>query len=279
MHTLYIVAGHLISPSPDPLLATFANCTGLIIGEDRGENLSKLLTAFARIPYENLTKIISTHEHRSRVVKHTPEQVISGFITEGTGGTCFPLTLTLQRLVQALGYECFPILADRRYGVDTHCALICRCTPETWHLIDPGYLITAPCPVSHHGTTRHNLPLTTIELRPVPETRLVSLYTRIGSDPKAADLKYRLTYKVIPVDDETFHAAWDRSFDWEMMTYPIVSILKGNTQVYLQKSNLIIRSPNNSQRTPLSDAKIISELSRHTSISATVIQRALECLR
>ena len=269
----------LLSHRLDPLLVAFSHHVGLMLGDDRHQNLSRLLTAFARIPYENLTKIIAVHERNSKIVKHSPEEVIAGFIAHGTGGTCFPLTLTLQRLVQALGYECFPILADRRYGVDTHCALICRSTPDVWHLIDPGYLITTPCPIVHHSSTRYTLPLTTIELRPLPTTNLVDLHTAIGSSPQDTDLKYRLTYKVTPVDEEDFNTAWDRSFEWEMMTYPIVSALKGDTQVYLQKSNLIVRSMNHSQKTPLSDEEIVSELSRETPLSAHIVRRALGYLR
>jgi hypothetical protein len=261
------------------ILGQFAAHTGLSLGSDKKANLSALLTAFARIPYENLTKIIGVSEANKAIAKQTPEQVIAGFISQGTGGTCFPLTLTLLRFVEALGFEALPILADRRYGTDTHCALICRIEPGSWHLIDPGYLITTPCKLPVSGSARYTLPITTLELRALPATDYVELSTAIGAASPTAPLKYRLSYKTTPVDDQTFHTAWDRSFDWEMMTYPIISTVVGNTQVYIQKNNLIVRSITQSTKVTLDDATLIREVSAKLSLAEDVIRRALTYLR
>ncbi len=263
----------------DPLLAQFTTHMGIALGHDTMANLDAVLSAFARIPYENLTKIIGVSEANQAIVKHTPEEVIEGFISQGTGGTCFPLTLTLLRLVRALGFEAAPILADRRYGTDTHCALICRIEPDCWHLIDPGYLITTPCKLPGTVPARYTLPITTIELRPIPSTTNVELHTAIGTPGGSNALKYRLTYKVAPVDEATFHTAWDRSFDWEMMTYPIISRVVGNTQVYVQKNNLIVRSSTQSTKVALDDAALIREVARALAISEHVVRQALVYLR
>lgn len=262
-----------------PILTRFVTHTGLSLGPDRAANLRAVLNAFARIPYENLTKIIGVSEASRSIVKQTPEQVIEGFIARGTGGTCFPLTLTLLRLLEALGWEAHPILADRRYGTDTHSALICRLEPGAWHLIDPGYLITTPCAIPTSGIARYTLPITSLELRSIPPTDRVELHTGIGSTPAASSLKYRLTYKVTPVDEETFHAAWDRSFDWEMMTYPVISSVIGTTQIYVQKNNLIVRSATNSTKITLDDATLIREVGARLALDEEVIKRALACLR
>jgi arylamine N-acetyltransferase len=252
---------------------------GLSLGPDRLANLSVVLAAFSRIPYENLTKIIGVSEANRAIVKHTPEQVIEGFISRGTGGTCFPLTLALLRLIRALGFEAFPIIADRRYGTDTHCALICCLESVSWHLIDPGYLITNPCKLPSSGTSRYTLPITSLELRALAPTDRVELYTTIGSSSASNPLKYRLTYKTTPVDEETFHTAWDRSFDWEMMTYPIISSVIGDTQVYVQKNNLIVRSSTQSTKVTLDEGTLIREVGVKLGLAEEVVRQALTYLR
>lgn len=264
----------------DPLLLTFFAHVGAPLRGDPPTLLTALLQNFARIPYENLTKIIGAAEGTGAIFKQTPEEVIQGFIAHGTGGTCFPLTETLVRLVRALGFEAHPILADRRYGTDTHCALICKLsshpTDTVWHLIDPGYLITTPCRIPHEGSARYELPITTIELRAADEPSRLHLYTSTNGE---TNLKYRLTYKIAPVDAGTFHKAWERSFDWEMMTYPIISSIVGNTQVYVQKKSLLVRSATQSTRVTLTDESLIHEVATRLSLSPHVVRQALKCLR
>ena len=263
-------------PYTDPLLHTFCAHWKIPLGGERRETLARIACAFGAIPYENLTKIIGVAEAHSTIAKQTPEEVINGFIRHGTGGTCFPLTLTLHRLVTALGWEAHPIVADRRYGADTHCALIVRVEPTGWHLLDPGYLLTTPIIIPHSGAARYELPLATVELRCQSNTDRVELHTRI---PGTEAWKYRLTYKISPVDDETFHAAWDRSFGWEMMTYPIISSAIGDTQVYVQKNTILVRSPTQATRITLSDDALAHEVATRLSLSAEIVRKALGYLR
>ena len=129
------------------------------------------------IPYENLSKIVGFAEAGCSIQKQSPEEIVRGYITHGTGGTCFPLTITLIRLLEEIGFRASPILADRRYGTDTHCALLCEVTPHSWHLIDPGYLLTSPVALPSIGSTVHSLPFTRIELRRLGATDRVELHT------------------------------------------------------------------------------------------------------
>src|SRR5204863_234100 len=52
--------------------------------------------------------------------RRTPAEVLADHHALGAGGTCFALTATMLHLVRALGFPAEPILADRRYGADTH---------------------------------------------------------------------------------------------------------------------------------------------------------------
>lgn len=235
--------------------------------------LPRLLERFSLIPYENLTKVLSVHEQQSRIVKHSPEDVVLGFLSHGTGGTCFPLTATLVRLVRSLGLEAHPILADRRYGSDTHCAVIVKLTPTEWSLIDPGYLIHQPAPLPTTGSKVVETPFNRLELRVASSPDRIELFTLDGTSSRS-----RLTYKVTPVDKALFQRAWDASFSWEMMTYPIVSGIRGKEQIYLQKNALLRRSPTYSKRQEMDTARLACEISQRLGIDLSLVQRALTLL-
>lgn len=264
------------------LLNTLLTHSGLPTPGSPDGLLHATLRAFSRIPYENFTKIIGRAEASEQRWKQTPLELVQGFIRYGTGGTCFPLTNTLVYFLHALGYEAAPILADRRYGADTHCAVIVRVEPHSWHLIDPGYMVHTPCRLpdstkEHHNalTVHYNLGHTIIELRPSAEDNRIELYTIHGESPP----RYRLTYKVEPVDQSTFEAAWDRSFSWEMMTYPVLSVLEGDRHIYLQKNKLLIRSGSESTRITLTPEQLALELGPQVGIAPEVLQRALKLLQ
>jgi arylamine N-acetyltransferase len=240
--------------------------------------LEVTLKAFSKIPYENLSKIVRTHVSGGGTPKESPKDVIEGFVSRGTGGTCFPLTQTLVFLLNSLGYEAHPILADRRYGTDTHCAVIFRAHDRAWQLLDPGYLIYTPCPIPTAGSTLLELPVQPIRLEPSPCGSRVDLFTLRANERGALEARYRLTYKLTPVDEPDFNRAWDRSFSWEMMRYPVVSLFSEGTQFYLQKDQLLIRSGTESRRVRLSREQIIEELSTKLGIDSPIVAKALSFL-
>lgn len=265
----------------DPLLSRLLLHCGYPAQGTHAELLESTLRAFSRIPYENLSKILRHADSVGSRHKESPDEVVHGFIEYGSGGTCFPLTHTLVYFLKALGFETYPILADRRYGQDTHCAVIFREPSEhslkPWQLLDPGYLIFSPCAVPSAGTARYELLLSSIELRVTPENKL-ELYTVSVDSSGIPSSRYRLTYKLHPVEHDEFMSAWDRSFDWEMMTYPIVSSIAGDSLVYLQKNSLLLRSRDTASRVTLTNQQIMDELSNRLGVSREVVKKALEIL-
>jgi arylamine N-acetyltransferase len=265
----------------DDLLAAFLDHLALPTTGTPEQLLQAMLRGFARIPYENLTKIIAHAESSNDHHKQSPEEVIQGFIRYGTGGTCFPLTQTLVRFLKALGFEAAPILADRRYGSDTHSAVLVALAPQSWHVIDPGYLIHTPCLLPKTASRadlalRYALAHGAIELRPTDTPERVDLYTIPSAVTQHTTTpRYRLTYKTTPVDPESFNRAWERSFSWEMMTYPIVSAVINDRHIYLQKKNLLVRSASESTRFTVTADTLVSELAPKLGISAEVLRRAL----
>src|ERR1022692_1792165 len=130
----------LLPPEPDsPLLRQFLQAQSIDIALPSVERLTAVARAFSRLPFENLTKIIKDAEAgRVEEARRTPGEVLADHAALGAGGTCFALTATLLYLVRALGFAAEPILADRRYGADTHSALLVWLAGKP-HLLDPGY--------------------------------------------------------------------------------------------------------------------------------------------
>ena len=235
--------------------------------------LSDVVTAFARLPYENITKIIKRAEAGSaEKARRYPEEVIGNHIHWGSGGTCFSLTSALMHLVRSLGWEAEYILADRRYGQNTHCALLMWIDGAA-HLLDPGFLMVDPIPVSpaeqqiHTGFNR-------LILTPGEQGNKISLSTvRNHSET------FRLTYKISPVDYGEFLKAWDASFDWDMMKYPLLTRTDESGQIYLRGSQLRINGTHRVERSEIAGDNLISTITREFRIRPDLVAQAVSILK
>jgi arylamine N-acetyltransferase len=247
--------------------------------------LGSVIAQFAALPYENLTKILKHAEldsaDRSR---RLPAEVLHDHFRLGTGGTCFSLTATLLQLVHGLGWRAEPILADRRYGSDTHCALLVW-IDELPHLVDPGYLIVDPIPLlpATPKTIATQFNLLLLEPRTGDRWELSTIDRPEAADATAPPVhraaRYRLTYKTQPCDAGEFLRAWNASFDWDMMQYPLLTRVAGDRQIYLHANRLQIRSPSDVQHVQLSHDQLISQVHDYFGIDLRLIQRAIEVLR
>jgi arylamine N-acetyltransferase len=237
------------------------------------ELLRRVVRAFATIPYENLTKIIRDEEAviPERARRH-PAQVLSDHLTFRAGGTCFSLTATLIHLLRALGYESEPILADRHYGANTHCALLLWIEGKP-HLLDPGYLILEPVPLSAGAPRSVQNSFNRLLLAPRAEDRKLDLYTVQGQSHTV-----RLTYKVEPVDAAEFLRVWDDSFNWDMMRYPLLTRVDGERQVYLRGDRYQVRNSNEVRSEQISPDLLIGRIARDFGISISVAARAISIL-
>lgn len=233
--------------------------------------LLEVVRAFARLPYENLSKIVCEAEcGRVPQARRYPEQVIQEHLRLGTGGTCFSLTATLLHLLQHLGWEAQPIFADRPYGPDTHCALLLWKDGQP-HLIDPGFLLLEPIPLPKKETI--DVPTTFHQVRLVPrqEGRKLDLYVLSPNGTQ----QLRMTYKTVPVDWSEFVRVWDASFDWDMMRYPLLTQVRGSEHIYLKGNRLQRRSAGSVQRQELPPADLAKYIHEIFGIAPAVIHRAL----
>lgn len=263
----------LSSPRDAQLLVRFLTHLGLSTESEPRRLLHDVATAFSRLPYENLTKILKESElGRAPSARRHPHEVITDHFARGTGGTCFSLTATLLHLLRSLGWHAEPILADRRYGSNTHCALVVSIDGQP-HLLDPGYLIVDPIPLGPGGDTTVKTAFNRLVLEPT-RGDLVQLHTL-----QQGHRAYRLTYKTTAVDPGEFLRAWDASFDWDMMHYPVLARVAGDKQLYLQDHRLQVRSHDETVRRELGGDDVVAEIVQRFGIDASVVTGALAVLK
>ncbi len=230
------------------------------------ELLEKVTAAYAALPYENITKII-------RKARRSPDEVIHNHIAWGTGGTCFSLTAALMHLVRSLGWEAQYVLADRRYGQNTHCALIVW-IEGTPHLVDPGFLIVKPAPLSFDREREIDTGFNRLILSPTGVENKIALSTvRQGA------AVYRLTYKTSPADTGEFLKAWDDSFGWDMMRYLLLTRTLETRQIYLRGSHLRISDPDKTERCDIFEEDLISKVAAEFRIHPSVVRQAVLILK
>jgi arylamine N-acetyltransferase len=229
--------------------------------------------AFSGIPYENLTKIIKSDQVLSaNSALRFPEEVLAHHLKWGTGGTCFSLTAALIAVFNALGINAQPLLADRRYGPDTHCGLAVM-HGEQMLLIDPGYLLFIPTPIPSIAASVTDLGYTTVELCPLDRGDRIELATVVRGNRRT-----RLTYKRSPVDAATFKRAWADSFAWEMMTYPVLTRCIAEEHLYLQGASATIRTLERTDRSKLEPSEQMAFITGKMGVAREVVLTAWEVM-
>lgn len=259
---------------PDPaLLETWRELTALPVGGSSLENLRALLAGFSRIPYENLSKIVKLERSGSvEAARRTPIEVLREHGSLGAGGTCFSLTFTLLELVRSLGFRAEPILADRHYGADTHSALLVWLDGRA-HVVDPGFLIVDPIPVETSRETHVRTAFNELLLQPRQGGERLALHTLSGKQRSE-----RLTFKLDPVDPAQFLRAWDASFGWDMMRYPVLTRVDEQEHLYLQARRLQRRGAGGVEREELDPIHLARTIRERFGVSEQLAHRALELL-
>ncbi len=196
--------------------------------QDRMALLSAILSAFSKLPYENVSKIISFAENGTPDASmRMPSTVWEEYRTHGLGGTCFSLTNLLKQLLQHCGFSVSYFLADMRMARDCHCGLIVH-ESGRMYLTDPGYLISYPIDLSllpYHCETPLN------DVHVTHENNSYCLYT--STLHSGIKLRYRISS--IFTNDEIFINAWKRSFGQNSMRALCLNRTNGNEQVYFQR--------------------------------------------
>jgi arylamine N-acetyltransferase len=264
---------HADLSNQDTTLRLFLKHFGLDLHTPPETLLRQVVAAFARLPYENLTKIIKEETlGRTAEARRGPEEVIADHMALGTGGTCFSLTEALLHLLRSLGWQAEPILADRPYGADTHCALLVWIEGQP-HLLDPGYLLTEPVPLSRNGEQRIATPFQEVLLTPRAGGTKLDLHTIYQGRSTL-----RMTFKTAPVDKAKFLKVWDASFDWDMMRYPLLTRVAEGQHFYLHGNRFQTRSRDAVCRTEVAPDNLAAQIAELFRIDVGVTTQALNIL-
>lgn len=257
-----------------PVLKAFLCRHELQPGDPPDRLLRGVGEAFSAIPYENLTKIIKDAECGIRAqARRTPDEVIADHLSLGTGGTCFSLTSALIYVLRSLGWETQPILADRPYGNDTHCALLVWIGHKP-HLLDPGYLITNPIPLEGGSQRTIRTSCNELILASGVNSNKLDLHTIQGKTKT-----YRLTYKTSPVDEGEFRGFWEASFAWDMMRYPLLTTMRASRQLYLRANYFQAREADSVTKLEIPPDQLAERIASEFGIAHSVVCRALSILR
>ena len=200
------------------------------LGDPDRELLKQVVLHFSKLPYENLTKIISkfTFDDPDERLRG-PEEVLRGFIENHTGGTCFSLTWCLGSILSGAGYRCYPVMADMKRA-NIHCALVVH-VGERRFIVDPGYLLGEPVELDDKPAVVATT-FGTVELRPRGGASY-DLFTVAGTERK-----WRYRVRTSPVTSGQFLKHWKESFALPMMNSLQLTKLTDDGHLYIKNHHM-----------------------------------------
>lgn len=240
------------------------------------QRLGSITESFARLPWENLTKLLRKHAaleegratQRSRL--RFADEVLDDHARFGAGGTCFSLTNALRRIVTDLGYRARPVMADMRHGANVHCALRVELDGRAL-LLDPGYLVAEPVPLPRERAVAVEQAGQRMEYRATEGGAVVELRTRNARGEER--LRYRL--RPAPVADEEFVRHWIASFDADGMRGLHLNRIDETTRLSAHDLNLRIDDGRDKSNLKLRD-DWPEEVGHRFGIDANLARRAFE---
>ena len=201
------------------------------------DHLRQILRQYARIPYENISKIIKVAQNPDPEVKfRLPREVMEDHIAHRLGGTCFSLTYFLEQILLASGYSCHKAMAHMQAGENIHCVMVVELSRDRY-LVDPGYLLWEPLPLSNERPQVSYTPRGGVELAYDPIGGLFHLFTfDIGGRKR----RYRFADQ--PVSDGEFREHWIASFSKPTMHNILLNQLTEKGQLYIRGNHLRLTS-------------------------------------
>lgn len=114
--------------------------------------LEALVNAYVRtVPWETVFRIVKrARTAETAVCPRWPEEFWTDNLEQGGGGTCFESNYAFFSLLLALGYEGYLTINNMGDSIGCHTAIIILLNGQKW-LVDAGFPLYAPLPVSPHG--------------------------------------------------------------------------------------------------------------------------------
>jgi len=114
--------------------------------------LEALVNAYVRtVPWETVFRIVKrANVVETAVCPRWPDEFWLDNLERGGGGTCFESNYAFFSLLRALGYEGYLTVNNMGDSIGCHTAIILLVDGMKW-LVDAGYPLYAPLPISPHG--------------------------------------------------------------------------------------------------------------------------------
>ncbi|MCB9422014.1 MAG: arylamine N-acetyltransferase [Ardenticatenaceae bacterium] len=129
--------------------------------------LETLVNAYIRtVPWETVFRIVKrARTAETAVCPRWPEEFWTDNLERGGGGTCFESNYAFFSLLQALGYEGYLTINNMGDSIGCHTAIIILINGQKW-LVDAGFPLYAPLPVSPYGTMHRTTQFMKYTVRP-----------------------------------------------------------------------------------------------------------------
>jgi len=199
--------------------------------------LRLILRHYAQIPYENVSKIIKVAKNSDPEAKfRLPRELMEDHIDHRLGGTCFSLTYFLEQILLASGYSCHKAMAHMQAGENIHCVIVVELAKDHF-LVDPGYLLWEPLPLSSERSQVTYTPRGGVELEYDANGGLFHVFTfDIGGRKR----RYRFSDRA--VSEGEFREHWIASFSKPTMHNILLNQLTEKGQLYIRGKHLRLTS-------------------------------------
>jgi len=226
-------------PSDHPqALRHFLAHFGLVPRSPNWAFMERILGAFARIPYENISKILKLNRHfTSPGHFRLPEEVVEEHIRYNFGGTCFSLSFLLHSVLTQTGFINYIVMADMGRRRNVHCALVVDISGVKY-LVDPGYLLSQSMELSKDKARLYRSPQSGVEIKFDRRSESYHLYT---FDQQLIKLRYTFLDRPTPMSDFLQH--WGASFYQGTMHGICLTQLRSEGMIYVHDHYLQMATP------------------------------------
>jgi arylamine N-acetyltransferase len=203
--------------------------------------LRDLAARFSEIPYENISKIIKSAQAANvGESMRLPVEVVTEHFEKGFGGTCFSLTFLLERMLAALGFSCYKVMADMHSGRNIHCLVVVD-EGGGRYMIDPGYALYEVIGLPSQGAVAVACPHALVEVEREDRADAAARYNLWTSD--ASGRKWRYAFTDLAVSDEEFESHWIASFTKPTLNNVCLTRMTRRGHIYFRKDFYKFTSP------------------------------------
>ena len=201
------------------------------------EHLAEVSRYFSRLPYENISKILKRGQAVGTNRLRLPDEVTHDYFAWHLGGTCFSLTYFLCGIYSILGYEVQPLICHLNWGKNTHSAITIQFAGVRY-LVDPGYMIFRPLPLTKANVEARLSAETGLSLRFDTTLDEYAVYTY-----RKNRFVRRYRFNDSPVSWEQFSQYWQDSFSLPGMDNLTLTRVEGQEMLFVQGDFIKITSP------------------------------------